>query len=122
MHKLSDNPSKQSASATHAHRSDLISWRPAQPGLWSGQIGFDFAGLIELTDDEYVVTDWRGDRVGIFDSLADAQRALEPSHRAQIRDAADRSALRLNIIMSAAFVVTTVTAASFAGAWFTASL
>lgn len=100
----------------------LISWQSTQPGLWTGQIGLDFAGLIEASDDSFLVTDWSGEQIGVFSTLDEAMRELEPSERARRRDEADRLALRLNIVLTCGIAAATVGAASIFGAWLTAAM
>jgi hypothetical protein len=95
----------------------LIDWKIAQPGLWAGQIGLDFAGLVELTDDRFVVTDWRGERVGEYETLAAAERALEPAERARIRDEQERRATRASVVWTSAVSVSALVAATVIGAW-----
>jgi hypothetical protein len=103
-------------------REGLIEWNVAQPGIWSGQIGLDFAGLIESTDEGYLVTDWHGAAVGVFDTLAEAQLALEPAHRAELRELAERSALRTSLISTGLALIVVVAGASLAGAWLTSAI
>ncbi|BDI21285.1 hypothetical protein [Herbiconiux sp. L3-i23] len=102
---------------TPAAPSTMIDWTVAQPGLWVGRIGLDFAGLVELGADGYVVTDWRGEKLGTHAALEDAQLSLEPAQRSLQRDLQERAAARTNALLSCALVVGTLTVAGAVGAW-----
>ena len=121
MRKLEDRSVKPHA-VQPTIKSSLISWQATQPGVWTGQIGLDFAGKVELSDDQFFVTDWSGEQIGTFSTSEQAMRALEPSERARRRDEADRLALRLNIVLTCGIAAATVGAASLFGAWLTAAM
>jgi len=76
----------------------VVTWRSVHAGLWAGQIGDDFAGLIERDGHGYVVTDWQGTEVGAYATLADAEVALEPSHRALERAAREERRTRAEML------------------------
>ncbi len=76
----------------------VVTWRNVHPGLWAGQIGDDFAGLIEHDDRGFVTSDWQGTEVGVFGSLDDAEFSLEPSERARDRAAREERRSRAEVL------------------------
>ncbi|PJJ73517.1 hypothetical protein CLV46_3109 [Diaminobutyricimonas aerilata] len=76
----------------------VVTWTSVHPGLWAGQIGDDFAGLIERDGHGYVVTDWQGAEVGAYATLAEAEVALEPSRRALARAAREERRSRAEML------------------------
>jgi hypothetical protein len=100
----------------------LIEWNAAQPGLWAGRIGLDFAGLVEFTGERYLVTDWRGEAVGDYDDFSSAKRSLEPAERARQRELEERKAARAGLIVSGGAFVVVLTSASVLGAWLASTI
>ena len=68
---------------------DLIAWSTDGNGMWHGRIDLLDAGTITRTAAGYAVTSWDGEADGVFPTLAAAQRSLEPTHRARLRDEAE---------------------------------
>jgi hypothetical protein len=124
VNKLKESPV---AKARYSRSSDssqapLIEWNAAQPGLWAGRIGLDFAGLVESTGDRYLVTDWRGDSVGDYADFATAKRSLEPAERARQRELEERKAARAGLLVSGGALITILGSASVVGAWLASTI
>lgn len=100
----------------------LIEWNAAQPGLWAGRIGLDFAGLVEFTGERYLVTDWRGEAVGDFDDFAEAKSSLEPAERARQRELEERKAARAGLLVSGGALIVILGSASVVGAWLASTI
>lgn len=65
----------------------LIAWRTDADGVWTGSFaGHLDAGTISRTASGFAVTNWVGEPEGTYASLAEAQLALEPDHRAALRE------------------------------------
>lgn len=54
-----------------------IAWTSPDRGLWVASEKGDFTGMIERRDGKYIATDALGTPVGSFESLPDAQIALD---------------------------------------------
>ena len=52
-------------------------WASPQHGLWVASADGEFLGMIERNDNSYVASDRIGKSLGTFDSLADAQIAVD---------------------------------------------
>lgn len=76
----------------------VVTWRSVHPGLWAGQIGEDFAGLIEHGTRGFAVTDWQGAEVGTYRTIAEAEVALEPARRALDRAAREERRSRAEML------------------------
>lgn len=68
---------------------DLIAWSTDGDRAWQGRIELLDAGTITLGEAGYAVTTWDGQPEGVYRTLAEAQRSLEPAHRARLRDEAE---------------------------------
>ncbi len=99
----------------------LIDWYQPGEDLWVGKIGLDHAGMIELVDDRYVVTDWKNERVDVCRTLHDAKLSLEPSARVSAHAEAERASERQQWIASSTLALTLVIAASIGG-WVVTSI
>lgn len=125
MNKLKESTvakKRYSRSSADAEPASLIEWNVAQPGLWAGRIGLDFAGLVEFTGDSYLVTDWRGETVGDYADLDAAKLSLEPSERARQRELEERRASRAGLLVSGGALVVILGSASVVGAWLASTI
>ena len=52
-----------------------VTWHETAPGMWTSRTGKDIAGAVQLVE-TYITTNARGDVVGTFDTLPQAQAAL----------------------------------------------
>lgn len=52
-----------------------VTWHETGPGMWTSRTGKDIAGAVQLFG-TFITTDARGDVVGTFDTLPQAQAAL----------------------------------------------
>src|SRR4051794_665694 len=95
-------------SAGRVHSQDLIAWSMEGDGLWRGRIDLLDAGTITRTGTGYAVAAWDGLPDGDYPTLTEAQRSLEPAHRARLRDEAE--AARRHGVQRAAATVAGVVA------------
>ena len=54
-----------------------VTWMSPDRGLWVASEKGTFTGMIERRDNTYIATDALGTTIGTFDSLGDAQTALD---------------------------------------------
>jgi len=52
-----------------------VTWHETGPGMWTSRTGKDIAGAVQLVG-TFITTNARGDVVGTFDTLPQAQAAL----------------------------------------------
>ncbi|MBD8586137.1 hypothetical protein IFT90_16385 [Frigoribacterium sp. CFBP 8766] len=52
-----------------------VTWHETAPGMWTSRTGKDIAGAVQLVG-TFITTNARGDVVGTFDTLLQAQAAL----------------------------------------------
>ncbi|QNE45407.1 hypothetical protein F1C15_15655 (plasmid) [Frigoribacterium sp. NBH87] len=60
---------------TTATGASAVTWHETGPGMWTSRTGKDIAGAVQLVG-TFITTNARGDVVGTFDTLPQAQAAL----------------------------------------------
>lgn len=105
----------ETESADAQKSTPLIEWNQPGEDLWVGKIGLDHAGMIELVDSRFIVTDWKNERVDVCATLDEAKWSLEPAARISAKAEADRVTERQQWIASSTFALTIVVAATIGG-------
>ncbi|WP_375401367.1 hypothetical protein [uncultured Amnibacterium sp.] len=99
----------------------MLDWNTTSDGVWSARIGLDTAGSIERIDAGFQVRDWEGSVEGVYPTLRQAQRSLEPSVRAAARAARDGIERRANLLASSTLALGLIAVPTLAAAWFSAN-
>ena len=67
-------------STTTSPPSDPLTWKQADTDVHVATRAGEFAGFVEFDGSTHLAHDQRGAELGAFDTLVDAQRALERTH------------------------------------------
>lgn len=62
-------------SETVTTAASVVTWHETAPDMWTSRIGKDIAGAVQRIG-TFITTNARGDVVGTFDTLSEAQTAL----------------------------------------------
>lgn len=104
-----------------SHPTPMLDWSTTSDGVWSARIGLDSAGSIERLDAGFQVRDWEGSVEGVYQSLQQAQRSLEPGVRAAARTARDGIERRASLLASSTLALGLIAVPTLAIAWFSAN-
>jgi hypothetical protein len=88
-----------------------VRWRSPEPGLWVADGGADYRGMVELRGDVFVASGADSRHLGVFHTMDQAKRAIDPDTAGGIRDDADARADLVGMLIAAATGALALTAA-----------
>lgn len=94
--------------------SELISWSHLQ-GMWVARIDSEPVGFVERRGFTYRVTNWLGEPVATFLTLARAKASLQPARQAAMRDEIYHDSVQHQIRVSATVALCVLSVGAVAG-------